>query len=221
MLTKFLARLRFLVTRKAPEEVDEELRSHLEHLIETNIAGGMATDQARRNAAIAFGGVEQTVEACREQAPGWFMDTVIHDARFGFRMLRKSPGFTAVAILTLALGIGVNTAIFTVIRTVLLKPLEYPDPGRLVRLVLTVPHRNVTDQAFNEVRFDEMRASAQSFSELGAFGPLENFTLSGAGDAEVVNVARVSTNFLNILSTDPIIVLRSLTEADNCGGEPV
>src|SRR5256885_16179104 len=72
MLTEFLTRLRFLVTRKAPEEVDEELRSHLEHLIEMNIAAGMPPDQARRNAAIAFGGVEQTLEACREQAPGWF-----------------------------------------------------------------------------------------------------------------------------------------------------
>lgn len=221
MLTEFLTRLRFLVTRKAPEEVDEELRSHLEHLIETNIAAGMPPDQARRNAAIAFGGVEQTLEACREQAPGWFMDTVLHDARFGFRMLRKSPGFTAVAILTLALGIGVNTAIFTVIRTVLLKPLEYPDPGRLVRLVLTVPHRNVTDQAFNEVRFDEMRASAQSFSELGAFGPLENFTLSGAGEPEVVNVARVSANFLTILGTEPILGRSFLPEEDKRGGEPV
>src|SRR5256886_17017793 len=75
----------FLVTGKTPEEVDEELRSHLEHLMETNIAAGMPPDQARRNAAIAFGGLEQTLEACREQAPGWFMDTVLHDARFGFR----------------------------------------------------------------------------------------------------------------------------------------
>ena len=221
MLTEFLTRLRFLVTRKAPEEVDEELRSHLEHLIETNLAAGMPPDQARRNAAIAFGGVEQTLEACREQAPGWFMDTVLHDARFAFRMLRKSPGFTAMAILTLALGIGVNTAIFTVIRTVLLKPLPYPDPGRLVRLVLTVPHRNVTDQAFNEVRFDEMRASAQSFSELGAFGPLENFTLSGVGDPEVVNVARVSANFLTILGTEPILGRSFLPEEDKHRGPPV
>src|SRR2546427_4515304 len=86
MLTKFLTRLRFLVTRKAPEEVDEELRSHLEHLIETNIAAGMPPDQARRNAAIAFGGVEQTLEACREQAPGWFMDTVIHEDRKSTRL---------------------------------------------------------------------------------------------------------------------------------------
>jgi putative ABC transport system permease protein len=111
------------------------------------------------------------------------MDTVLRDTRFGLRMLRKSLGFAAVAILRLALGIGMNAAIFTVIRTVLLKPLQYPDPGRLVRLVLTVPHGHVTDQAFNEVRFDEMRASAQSFTELGAFGPLENFTLSGEGCA--------------------------------------
>jgi len=71
---------------------------------------------------------------------------------------------------------------FTVIRAVLLKPLEYRDPDRLVRLVLTVSQPQRIDQAFNEVRFEEMRATAQSFSELGAFGPLENFTLSGAGD---------------------------------------
>ena len=148
MLTEFLTRLRFLISRKIVNEVDEELREHLEHLVQRNLAGGMSPEQARRHAAIAFGGVEQTREACREEAPAWFIDTVLNDARFGLRTLRKSPGFAAVAILTLALGIGVNTAIFTIIRTVLLKPLEYPDPEGLVRLVLKVPHRNVTDQAF-------------------------------------------------------------------------
>lgn len=221
MVTEFLTHLRFLISRKVVNEVDEELRSHLEHLIETNLAAGMSPEQARRHAAIAFGGVEQAREACREQAPVWFVDTILHDTRFGLRMLRKSPGFAAVAILTLALGVGANTAIFTVVRTVLLKPLEYPDPERLVRLVLKVPHRNVTDQAFNEVRFEEMQASAQSFSELGAFGPLENFTLSGSGEPEVVNVARVSANFLSVLGTEPILGRSFLPEEDKHGGDPV
>src|SRR2546423_2523048 len=129
-------------------------------------------------------------------------------------MIRRPPRSTLFPYTTLFRS-------FTVIRTVLLKPLEYPDPGRLVRLVLTVPHGNVTDQAFNEVRFDEMRASAQSFSELGAFGPLENFTLSGAGEPEVANVARVSANFLTILGTEPILGRSFLPEEDKRGGEPV
>ena len=221
MLTEFLTRLRFLVARKGPTDVDEELRSHLEHLIETNIAAGMSAEEARRHAAIAFGGVEQTREECRQQAPGWLAETVAQDVRYGLRMLRKDPGFTLVAVLTLALGVGVNTAMFTVIRAVLLKPLPYRDPGRLVRLVLTVPNRNVIDQAFNEVRFEEMRATAKSFSELGAFGPLENFTLSGGSEPEVVNAARVSANFLAILGTEPMLGRSFLPEEDKHGGDPV
>lgn len=221
MLTEFLTRLRFLIMPKGPEDVDEELRVHFEHLIESNLAAGMSSEEAHRSAAIAFGGVEQTREACREQAPERFMDTLLNDTRFGLRMVRKSPGFAAVAIMTLALGIGANTAIFTVIRTVLLKPLQYPNPDRLVRLVLTVPHRNVADQAFNEVRFEEIRASAQSFTELAAFGPLESFTLSGSGDPEVVSVARVSANFLNILGTRPIQGRSFLPEEDKPGGGAV
>lgn len=221
MLTEFLTRLRFLIMPKGPEDVDEELRVHFEHLIESNLAAGMSSEEAHRSAAIAFGGVEQTREACREQAPGRFMDTLLNDTRFSLRMVRKSPGFAAVAIMTLALGIGANTAIFTVIRTVLLKPLQYPNPDRLVRLVLTVPHRNVADQAFNEVRFEEMRASAQSFTELAAFGPLESYTLSGSGDPEVVSVARVSANFLNILGTRPIQGRSFLPEEDKPGGGAV
>src|SRR2546429_3884731 len=136
-------------------------------------------------------------------------------------MLRKDPGFTLVAVLTLALGVGVNTAMFTVIRAVLLKPLPYRDPGRLVRLVLTVPNRTIIDQAFNELRFEEMRATAKSFSELGAFGPLENFTLSGGSEPEVVNAARVSANFLAILGTEPMLGRSFLPEEDKHGGDPV
>lgn len=221
MLTEFLTRLRFMVAPKTPEDADEELRSHIEHLTETNLAAGMSAEEAWRRAVIAFGGLEQTRQACREEAPSWLLDTVLQDTRFGLRIVRKSPGFAAVAIMTLALGIGANTAIFSVIRGVLLKPLRYPNPEKLVRLVLTVPHRNVADQAFNEVRFEEMRASAQSFSELGALGPFENFTLSGSGDPEVVNVARVSANFSRILGTQPILGRSFLSEEDKPGGAPV
>src|SRR5436190_1998959 len=150
MISEILTRLRFLVTAKTQAEVDDELRFHLEHLTEANMAAGMPPEEARRQAAIAFGGVERTREECREQRPGRFMEAVVQDVRYGLRTLRKDPGFTTVVIFTLALGIGANAAMFSVIRAVLLKPLQYRDPDRLVRLVLAVPRRNVPDQAFNE-----------------------------------------------------------------------
>jgi putative ABC transport system permease protein len=221
MISEILTRLRFLVTPKTQAEVDDELRCHLEHLTEAYLAAGMPPEQASRQAVLAFGGVERAREQCREQRPGRFMETIVQDVRYGLRTLRKDLGFTTVVILTLALGIGANTAMFSVIRTVLLKPLEYRDPERLMRLVLAVPRRNVPDQAFNEVRFEEMRSAAHSFSELGVSGPLENLTLSGGGEPEVVNAARVSANFLTILGTEPLLGRSFLPEEDRHGGPPV
>ena len=202
-------------------ELDEELRGFLEMAAQGKMKEGMSRKDALRAVRLEQGTLEVTKEVVR--SAGWesFVETCLLDLRFGLRMLRKNPGFTAVAVLTLAMGVGVNTAMFTVIRAVLLKPLEYRDPDRLVRLVLTVPNRNVIDQAFNEVRFEEMRATAQSFSELGAFGPLENFTLSGAGEPEVVNAARVSANFLSILGTEPILGRSFLPEEEKHSGDPV
>ena len=218
MISEILTRLRFLVTAKTQAEVDDELRFHLEHLTEANMAAGMPPEEARRQAAIAFGGVERTREECREQRPGRFMEAVVQDVRYGLRTLRKDPGFTTVVIFTLALGIGANAAMFSVIRAVLLKPLQYRDPDRLVRLVLAVPRRNVPDQAFNEVRFEEMQSASHSFSKLGAFGPLENLTLSGSGEPEVVNAGRVSANFLNILGVEPVLGRSFLPDEDRHGG---
>jgi predicted permease len=141
-----------------------------------------------------------------------WVENIWHDALYALRGMRKSPAFAATAVLTLALGIGANTAIFTVVRAVLLKPLEYPDPDRLVRVF----------GGSTIARFEEMRAGARSYSEIGAFlNGLENVTLSGGAGPEVVKQARVSANFLHILGVETALGRGFRSEEDVPGGPRV
>jgi putative ABC transport system permease protein len=139
------------------------------------------------------------------------LDTIWRDAGYALRSMRQNPAFAATAILTLALAIGGNTAMFTVIRAVLLKPLQYPDPDRLVNL----------SGGATPTRFRETQAGARSFTELGAFTGEENITLSGGAEPEVLKGERVSAAFLRILGVEPVLGRGFRPEEDSAGGAPV
>src|SRR6267154_6750106 len=178
MLRDLLFRLRALFQRKAVEsELDQELRAHLENETEKHVAAGLAPQDAARRARIALGGLEQIKEQCRDARGIRLLDTLTQDVRYGLRTLRKSPGFTAVAILTLALGIGANTAIFSMMNGLMLHTLPVRDPEQLVELL----HQYPGEPAFNGFSWDAyqiMRDGNHVFSDL-IVGSMNFFTVRG------------------------------------------
>jgi len=198
-LRKISLRLRSLFRRNtADAELSSELRFHLERQIATNISAGMPPDEARRAALTEFGGVEELKEECRDMRKINWLQDLAQDIRYGLRTLRKSPGFTAVAVLTLALGIGANTAIFSVVDAVLLKPLPYQESNRLVAVwehtaqepskPNVVAPRNFLDWQEQNHVFQDMAYLADSRSNL-----------TGIGQPQQIAEEDVSANFFDIL----------------------
>lgn len=201
MLGEFLTRLHFFISRKRPVDLDEELRFHLDQATQTNIAAGMTPEEARRQAGIAFGGLERTREQCYEQRPGRLLDAVLVDVRFALRWLRRNPIFTTAVIATLALGIGATTAVFSVVDSALLRPLPYPNSERIVRIWNTFSPRGMTEIPLSEPEFLEYRHS-ESFAHVAGFS-LGTVTLTGRGDPLRLVASWGTSEFFSVLGTEP------------------
>jgi putative ABC transport system permease protein len=184
-------------------ELDLEMAAHLEFAMEENVRRGLPAAEARRQALIQFGGPQQAKEQHREARGLPFLDALLQDLRFGLRMLWKSPGFTTIAVLTLALGIGANTAIFSMVNALLLHPYRFHD---LDSLVLLWENRGM-DESFDARWISpgdaaDLRAKTQLFDDVATF-QCRDFNLSSEGRIDVARGCRVSANFFNILGATP------------------
>ena len=223
MLNDIWTRVRALLRRGTMDhELDEEMRFHFEQQVKKFVAKGMTHEEARRRAKLDFGGVEQIKEDCREARGVSFVESLAQDVRFGARMLRKSPGFTAVALLTLALGIGANTAIFSVVNAVMLRTLPVERPGELysfgsarwVGSTSDLPDKSW--QLFSYPFYREISQQNEVFSGVSAIGSIEFGThgTAAGGPFELLRADLVSGNYFSVLGVKPVLG-RLLTDADD------
>jgi putative ABC transport system permease protein len=213
-------RLRTLLRKSQVEqEMNDELQFHLDNQIEYHIAKGLTPIEARRAALLAMGGIEQRKEDIRDTRRVNFVEHLFQDLRHGLHALRKSPGFAVVAVLTIALGIGANATIFTLLDPILFRPLPYRDPGKLVRVYRTSPQSN--SWPHSAPNFLDYRAQNRSFEHLAAF-TWESFNLSEPGEqAERPQGLKVTAEFFPILGTLPALGRVFTAEEDTAVAEPV
>ena len=209
-------RLRSLFRRaQADQELDDELRDHLERKTEEYVAKGMAREEARRRARLDLGGVEQTKEKCRDARRVYWIQDLIQDVRYGLRQLRRSPGFAIVAVLSLALGIGGNTAIFTLLDQVLLQGLPVKNPQELVQLSWR-GERNASSMGTGTVSYPfyrDIRDRNQVFAGVICRFPL-TLSVAHSGETERVEGELVSGNYFDVLGV-PAALGRTFTAADD------
>ena len=213
-LRSFLRNLFF--SHRVDADLDQEVHSHLNLLIEENIRAGMSPEEAQRAARMELGGIEQVKEQVRDKPMGNWLHSAFFDCRYGLRQLRKNPGFTAVAVLTLALGIGATTAIFSVVDAVILRPLPYNSPDRLVLVKERIP--KVTPDPIPVCAPDVLHFQREnhSFVSLAAFRG-DQFDLAGGTEPQRVHVNRANANLFSLLGAQPILGRVFTPEEDQPG----
>jgi len=208
MFADLLFRLRALFRRKRVEaELEEELRAHYEHEVEKHVRAGVAREEAQRRARLALGGIEQTKEDCRQARGTHLLESTVQDVRYALRTLRKSPGFTATAILTLALGIGANTAIFTLLHASLWRQLPVRNPEQIFHVMRTSEQGDFAGEfSCSYPLFQQFSETARQLGEVfakGSFGA-RKFGTGGASNERVAGEA-VSANFFSVLQVNPVV----------------
>jgi putative ABC transport system permease protein len=208
-LDKARLRIRSLFRRrKVDSELDDEFRFHLDQLVEENIAAGMERREARTLALRTMGGINQFEEECRDMRRVNFVDDLLRDLQYAGRNLRRSPGFATLAVLIMALGIGANTAVFSVVNTVLLKPLAYRDPDRIV----TLTNPLTTGEALTALstrlvsipNFQDWHDQSSSFEAMAYYQSFEAAITAGA-EAEYAQATKVSPEFFRVFAIEPLI----------------
>jgi putative ABC transport system permease protein len=221
-LYKLPLRLRSLFGRgRVEQELNDELRFHLEKLIEENVAKGMTLEEARYAALRELGGLEQIKEECRDMRRVNWIENFLQDVRYGLRMLAKNPGFTAVAVVTLALGIGANTAVFSLVDTILLRPLPYRSPEQLVVVSETLPQMGGdTEIGVAAGEYLDYRDRNRSFVKTGAY-EAAGFNLTGEGTPARVNAAAVTASVFPLLGVPPRLGRTFTADEERSGSTPV
>jgi putative ABC transport system permease protein len=205
LLARFASLLRHFSRRQQEErDLDEEVSSCIDQLTQENMEAGMDPASARRAALLKLGGQEQIKEQVREVRTGVWLETLLQDIRYGLRMLANHAGFSALVVVTLALGIGANTAIFSVVYGVLLRPLPYADGGQLVVLHQQATHANLRDVPFSVKEVADYRNQSHTLADTVEYHSMA-FLLLGENSAERVDTGVVSANFFDVLGVRPLL----------------
>ena len=221
MIAKFSHGFRALFfSNRLERQLDDELRFHLEMQIRENMERGMSAEKARYAALRSFGGVEQIKERCRDVRGARVIETLWQDFRYGFRMLKARPGFTFAALTVLALGIGANTAIFSMIYGVLIRPLPYRDGDRLVVIKQQAPLAGVLNMPFSVKEFDDYKLRSSTLKDLAEYHSM-SFILLGRDEPERVQTGVVSANFFDVLGVKPLLGRTFAAEDAEHGAEAV
>ena len=218
---RFASLLRNLFHKQREErELDEEVRASEQLLVDENIHAGMNPQEARRQARLELGGVEQVKEQVREIRAGHLLDALGCDVRYAARTMRRSPAFTTTAVLTLALGIGANTAMFSVVNAVLLRPLPYPDSDRLVQMWSTNPKANRWGMWTAYPRFEDWRRENTVFEEM-ATARTWVISIKGGDHPESLFGVMTSSQVFQLLRVQPMLGREFLPEEDQPGHDHV